>query len=210
MEPLKPSEQKLMDLLKAHEQDHGFSPSYEEIKRIMGYRSKSSVQNLLKSLERKGRIKREPNKSRTIQIVDHYDTKHGIPFLGTIAAGGIVESFTDHPLQFYPVSEALNKPENYALRVIGDSMIEEHICNNDVVILSRNLEVNRPAGSDCGGSCCRRGNHAEKFYQDGADVILEPANSSPEFAPMKRDASLVQVQGVLVSMHRPFLHSNLG
>jgi len=135
----------------------------------------------------------------------------GIPFLGTIAAGGIVESFTDQPPEFYAVSEALNKPDNYALRVIGNSMIDAHICNNDIVILSRNLEVNRiKPGDIVAVHVAGEGTTLKRFYQDGVDVILEPANSSPEFEVMKRNASLVQVQGVLVSMHRPFLYSNLG
>lgn len=207
MESLKPREQNLMDSLKAHEQSYGFSPSYDEIKSAMGYRSKSSVQNLLNSLERKGYIKREANKSRTIQILDHFDRKGYIPFRGTIAAGGIVESFTDHPLEFYAVSEALNKPENYALRVIGDSMIDEHICNNDVVILSSNLEANRlKPGAIVAAQVAGEGTTLKRFYQEGAYVSLEPANSSPDFKVMKRHASQVQIQGVLVFVGRAYSH----
>lgn len=214
MEPLKPREEEFLNFLEAYEQEHSFSPSNEEIADAMGYRSKSSVQTLLKSLKQKGLVTYQAGKARTVKSLrktEQRGTPCGIPFLGAIAAGGIVESFTDHPPEFYPVSEALNKPGNYALRVIGDSMIDAHICNNDMVILSRNLEVNRiKPGDIVAVHVAGEGTTLKKFYQDGADVILEPANSSPEFEVMKRDASLVQIQGVLVSMHRPFLYSNLG
>ncbi|MBM0742076.1 repressor LexA [Phormidium sp. CLA17] len=207
MEPLKSREQRLMDLLRAYEQDYGCSPSYEEMASAMGYRSKSPVQNLVKSLERKRYIKRQPNKARTIQILDCFDQKSCIPLWGTIAAGGIVDSFTDHPIESYAVSEALNKPGNYALRVIGDSMIDAHICNNDVVILGHNLEVNRlKPGTIVAAQVAGEGTTLKKFYQEGAYVRLEPANSSPEFKSMKRHASQVQIQGVLVFVHRECLH----
>jgi repressor LexA len=211
MESLKPREEEFMNFLEAYEQKHSFSPSNEEIADAMGYRSKSSVQLLLKSLKQKGLVTYQPGKARTVKSLRKPRQQHGIPFWGTIAAGGIVESFTDQPPEFYAVSEALNKPENYVLRVIGDSMIDAHICNNDIVILSRNLEVNRiKPGDIVAVHVAGEGTTLKRFYQDGADVILEPANSSPEFEMMKREASLVQVQGVLVAIHRPFLYSNLG
>ena len=207
MEPLKPREEEFMNFLEAYEQNHSFSPSNEEIADAMGYRSKSSVQILLKSLKQKGSVMYEPKKARTVKSLRKPRQQRGIPFWGTIAAGGIVESFTDHPLEFYAVSEALNKPENYALRVIGDSMIDEHICNNDVVILSSNLEANRlKPGAIVAAQVAGEGTTLKRFYQEGAYVSLEPANSSPDFKVMKRHASQVQIQGVLVFVGRAYSH----
>lgn len=215
MAPLDFGEEMLLNFIENYFESQGYPPSTREmvaaIAKELGYRSTSNVEKLLDSLECKSLIMRKPGKARTVRSLRKPRQLCEIPFLGTIAAGGIVESFTDQPPEFYAVSEALNKPDNYALRVIGDSMIDAHICNNDIVILSRNLEVNRVKPGDIVAVYVTgEGTTLKRFYQAGADVMLEPANSSPEFEMMKRDASLVQVQGVLVSMHRPFLSSNLG
>jgi len=203
-------EEMLLNFLESYFESHGYPPSTREMvaemAKELGYRSTSNVEKLLDSLECKGSITREIGKARTVKSLRE-TKRRGIPFWGAIAAGGIVESFTDHPPEFYSVSEALNKPGNYALRVIGDSMIDAHICNNDIVILSRNLEVNRiKPGGIVAVHVAGEGTTLKRFYQEGAYVRLEPANSSPEFKVMKRDASLVQIQGVLVFVGRTCSH----
>ena len=204
-------EEMLLNFIESYFESYGYPPSSREMVMAMakelGYRSTSNVEKLLDSLEYKGLISRKSGKARTVKSLGKPRQQRGIPFWGTIAAGGIVESFTDHPLEFYAVSEALNKPENYALRVIGDSMIDEHICNNDVVILSSNLEANRlKPGKIVAAQVAGEGTTLKRFYQEGAYVSLEPANSSPDFKVMKRHASQVQIQGVLVFVGRAYSH----
>lgn len=202
-------EEMLLNFIESYFESYGYPPSTREMVMAMakelGYRSTSNVEKLLDSLEYKGLISRKSGKARTVKSLRKIE-RRGIPFLGTIAAGGIVESCTDHPPEFYAVSEALNKPENYALRVIGDSMIDAHICNNDVVILSRDPEVSRiKPGKVVAAQVAGEGTTLKRFYQEGAYVSLEPANSSPEFKVMKRHVSQVQIQGVLVFVGRACL-----
>ena len=81
---------------------------------------------------------------RTLQILHHpHQEVQGVFLLGTIAAGGVVESFTEHEPERLDVPEKLQKSGNYALRVVGDSMIDAHICPNDIVILRPETDPQR-------------------------------------------------------------------
>jgi repressor LexA len=207
MAALSMRERQLIDYLEAFVKENAYPPSIRLIRQAMSYRSNSPVQVYLDRLEEKGYIAREKGKARTIRLLKSLthpeDEFQGIFLQGTIAAGGVVESFTECAPEPVQVPDIYNKPGNYALKVIGDSMIGSHICSGDIVVLRpepdvRSLKPGRIVAARVEG----QGVTLKHFYLKGDRVTLQPAN--PDFEPITENASLVQVQGVLVYVSREY------
>ncbi|MBF2029900.1 MAG: repressor LexA [Oscillatoriales cyanobacterium C42_A2020_001] len=196
-------ERELLDFLDVYIQQHGFSPSVRLIREAMGYRSNSPVQIYLNRLEAKGVIYREKGKARTVRVLREPAPREGVFLQGTIAAGGVVESFTDHAPEPIQLPEPLNQPGNYALRVIGDSMIKSHICSGDYVILHAvsDAQALKP-GSIVAAHVEGEGTTLKHFYLKEGRAILKPAND--KFPDIEKDATRVQIQGVLVGVWREY------
>jgi len=203
MSALTHRERQLLDFLKVYIQQNGFSPSVRLIREAMGYRSNSPVQVHLDRLEQKGKIYREKGKARTVRLMESLEQPEGVYLKGTIAAGGVVESFPEQSTEPIQLPEPLNKPGNYALRVVGDSMIDAHICSGDFVILRpvADAQVLKP-GSIVAACVEGEGTTLKRFYLKADRALLEPANSN--FRTYEADASRVQVQGVLVGVWREY------
>jgi repressor LexA len=204
MSPLNRLDQVLFDWIVEFHGEHGHSPTIRQMVEAMGLKSNSPIQNRLQRLKEKGYIAWEKGRMRTVQILYPPKQYEGVYLLGTIAAGGVVESFTDHEPEPLDVPANLNKPGNYALRVIGDSMIDAHICSDDIVILRRETDPQRlKPGSIVAARVEGEGVTLKHFYQKDNHVTLMPAN--PNYPPIEvDDASRVEVQGVLVGMVRSF------
>lgn len=146
---LTPRQKQVLDFLVLHTEKNGFSPSFEEIAGGLNLASLAMVHKHITALEQKGYLKRRYNESRSIEVAELY--KHAererlhelvaprggmeIPLLGRIAAGTPVEAISSpETLNFADFS---GSTENYALQVRGDSMIEDHICSGDYVLVER-------------------------------------------------------------------------
>jgi repressor LexA len=132
MESLTEAQQQLYDWLVDYIRTSQHAPSIRQMMRAMNLRSPAPVQSRLEHLRAKGYIDWTEGKARTIRILGGNST--GVPVLGAIAAGGLVEPFTDAVEQL-DISPVFRQPGNFALRVIGDSMIEDMIAEGDVVIM---------------------------------------------------------------------------
>lgn len=204
MPPLTRLEQLLFNWLVEFNREHGHSPTIRQMVEAMGLKSNSPIQNRLQRLKDKGYIAWEKGRMRTVQILYDPDQYKGVYLLGTIAAGGVVESFTDHEPELLDVPEKLRHSDNYALRVIGDSMIDAHICPNDIVILRPETDPQQlKPGSIVAARVEGEGVTLKHFYQKGNHITLMPAN--PNYRPIEvDDAARVQIQGVLVGMVRDY------
>jgi len=203
MSALTHRERQLLDFLDSYIQQHGFSPSVRLIREAMGYRSNSPVQVYLDRLEQKGFIYREKGKARTVRLLNSSEATEGVFLKGTIAAGGVVESFPQQSTEPLQLPEPFNKPGNYVLEVIGDSMIESHICSGDYVILRPVADVQAlKPGSIVAARVEGEGTTLKHFYLKGDRAFLKPANSN--FKTHEEDATRVQVQGVLVGVWRQY------
>jgi repressor LexA len=203
MSALTHRERQLLNFLDAYIQQNGFSPSVRLIREAMGYRSNSPVQVYLDRLEQKGVIYREKGKARTVRLQPPPEGLEGVFLKGTIAAGGVVESFPQQASEPIQLPEPFNKPGNYALQVIGDSMIESHICSGDIVIMRPVADVQAlKPGSIVAARVEGEGTTLKHFYLKGDRAFLKPANSN--FRTHEEDATRVQVQGVLVGVWREY------
>jgi repressor LexA len=200
MESLTEAQQQLYDWLVDYIRTSQHAPSIRQMMRAMNLRSPAPVQSRLEHLRAKGYIDWTEGKARTIRILG--GAPAGVPVLGAIAAGGLVEPFTDAVEQL-DVSPVFRQPGNFALRVIGDSMIEDLIAEGDVVIMR---PVPDPEQLKNGLIVAARvegyGTTLKRFYRRGEQVTLKPAN--PKYQPIEVTANSVQVQGVLVGVWRGY------
>lgn len=200
MEPLTEAQQQLYDWLAEYIRQHQHSPSIRQMMQAMQLKSPAPVQSRLEHLRAKGYIEWTEGKARTLRIVQ--SAKQGVPVLGAIAAGGLIEPFTDAVEQL-DFSNLFLPSHSFALRVTGDSMIEDLITEGDLVIMR---PVPEPTHLKNGTIVAARveghGTTLKRFYRQGDRVILKPANA--KYQPIEVKAMQVQVQGALVGVWRGY------
>jgi repressor LexA len=204
MEPLTDVQQELYDWLVEYIGENHHAPSIRQMMEAMNLRSPAPVQSRLEHLRRKGYIDWEPGQARTLRIINEEDIHgSGIPILGEIAAGGLIEPSADVHEQF-DLMESLSIANCFALRVNGDSMIDEHIAEGDIVILQPVIDPRfLKNGTIVAAHVPGEGATLKRFYRKGSQVTLEAANDAYE--PIRLPATQVQVQGLLVGVWRDCL-----
>ena len=188
-------QKQVIDFIQNYTKSHGISPTLEEIKKHLKIASVSTVHYHLKILEEKGYLKRKENQRRGIEIGPGENLIE-ISLLGTIAAG--------QPIEAIPIPETIVVPKNilsksgdhFALKVSGDSMIDEGIFNGDTVILRKQVAVENGEIA----VALINGNEVtlKKIYKEKKRFRLQPANSALKPIFVK---SLI-LQGKVVSIFR--------
>ena len=199
LEPLTTAQQELYDWLSDYIGAHRHSPSIRQMMQAMGLRSPAPIQSRLRHLQQKGWITWQEGQARTLQLLSDA-LGGGIPVLGAVAAGGLVETFDDveERLDLEPV---LATRGLFALTVNGDSMVDAHIADGDVVLME---PVNEPSrlkeGTIVSALVPGSGTTLKHFHRDGRQVRLEAAN--PAYEPILVDADQIAIQGKLVAVWR--------
>ena len=201
MQPLTKRQREILDFLNTFIEQHGYAPSLEEVGRRFGLSSLATVHKHLTNLQDKGFIKRAWNRSRSIELVP---TRVGtravdLPLLGNVAAGAPIEAVVSSETVAVP-EDLVGKQDTYALRVRGDSMIDEQIRDGDVVI----VEDRKTAQNGEMVIALLQGAEVtlKKFYRDNGHIRLQPANVAVQ--PLMVDAHEVQIQGVVVGVVRKY------
>ena len=197
-ESLTTPQQELYDWLVDFIGDHHHSPSIRQMMQAMGLRSPAPIQSRLRHLQQKGWIKWQEGQARTLQLIE--ESISGVPVLGAIAAGGLVETFDDVQ-ETLDLNSVLQLKGLFALTVNGDSMIDSFIADGDMVLME---PVNDPArlrnGTIVSAMVPGLGTTLKHFFRDGSLVRLESANTS--YDPIEIDAEQVHVQGKLAAVWR--------
>ncbi|BAZ68452.1 MAG: transcriptional repressor LexA [Pelatocladus maniniholoensis HA4357-MV3] len=200
MERLTEAQRELYDWLAEFIRERQHSPSIRQMMEAMNLKSPAPIQSRLEHLRTKGYIEWSEGKARTIRIL--HPLKQGVPILGTIAAGGLIEPFTD-AVEHLDFSNISLPPQTYALRVAGDSMIEDSIVDGDLVFLRPVPEPDQlKNGTIVAARVDGYGTTLKRLYKDGDRIILKPAN--PKYNPIEVPAIQVQVQGSLVGIWRTY------
>jgi repressor LexA len=187
-----------------HLETNNQPPTIAEIGKQFQMSSSASVHSILSALERAGLIKRIPNVSRGIEVVKVDPQENGdefeIPLLGRVAAGQPIEAILAHETVSAPKGLA-GRGRMFALRVRGDSMIDENIQDNDIIIVSSQ----ETAENGQMVVALIDGNYAtvKKFYREPDFIRLEPAN--PQFKPIFiKTPERIQIQGVVRGLIRNY------
>tara|TARA_B100001989_G_C24519517_1_gene455045 strand:- start:441 stop:1058 length:618 start_codon:yes stop_codon:yes gene_type:complete len=176
------------------------SPSIRQMMMAMGLKSPAPIQSRLKHLQEKGYISWQEGKARTLQLVE--DVLDGVPILGSVAAGGLVETFSDIN-ENLDMSDVLKKKDIFALTVNGDSMIDAYIAHGDMVLMEpvTNIESIRN-GMIVSALVPGLGTTLKYFLKKENKIFLEAAN--PSYEPIILDYDQVIIQGKLLAVWRRF------
>jgi SOS regulatory protein LexA len=164
--------------------------------------SPASVHSILSALEQEGLIKRIPNVSRGIEIIrqESNGSDSELPLLGVVAAGQPIEAILTSQTVSVP-SNMIGRARMFALKVRGDSMIEENIQDGDVIVVASQ----QTAENGQVVVALIDGNYAtvKKFYREPDFIRLEPAN--PQFKPIFiKTPERLQIQGVVRGLIRNY------
>jgi repressor LexA len=209
----------LLDYLASFIEKNGYSPSYEEIASGLDLTSLATVHKHIQALESKGYLKRGFNQSRSLEIAAKYLDERKtysslremptptpapaplleVPLMGRIAAGMPVESVAHQETLVF--QDFLGDESTFALRVKGDSMIDDHICSGDFVLVERassvrdgEIVVALVEGSET---------TLKRFYRESDGMVrLQPANS--EMGPIRVAQENVDVQGRVLAVLRKY------
>ena len=174
------------------------SPSIRQMMQAMGLKSPAPIQSRLKHLQEKGYISWQEGKARTMQIVD--EIIEGVPILGSVAAGGLIETYSDVQ-ENLDISDVLKKKDIFALTVNGDSMIDACIADGDMVLLEPIKDsYSLRNGTIVSAMVSGLGTTLKYFFKKNGKIYLEAANSSYE--PIILDYGNLSIQGKIVAVWR--------
>ena len=198
-------QREIYDYLAEFIESNGYAPSLEEIAARFGLSSVATVHEHLENLEEKGAVRRDPHRSRAIELTDGggrgaRESAVLVPLFGQVAAGQPLEAVPDNETLAVPES-MLGRGETFVLRVAGDSMIDEHIEDGDYVIVERRDTAR--SGERVVALIDEENATLKTFYREpDGRIRLQPANE--RLAPLYYDASRVRIQGVAIGVLRKY------
>ena len=204
MENLTRKQKEILEFIKKTMFKKGVSPTFREIMQFFGFKSIKTVQDHLKALERKGYIKKDPNKSRSIVLEDFSKTLKDtvrVPILGQISAGRPI--FAEENIEGYINLDKFlvkHSKDIFALKVKGDSMINAGILDGDYVIVKK-----QPTVENGEIACVLIDNEAtvKRFYKRENCIELKPENPDYKSIIITKDTTTnILILGKVVGVFR--------
>jgi repressor LexA len=199
-------QKQVLDFIADFVEEHGYCPSYDEIARGLELASLATVHKHISVLESKGYLKRGFNQSRSLELAPKYLQEQRrprgnmpeIPLMGRIAAGSPVETVEQRETLNF--ADFAGSGTTYALQVRGDSMIDDHICDGDLILVEK---VQQALDGDIVVALVRGSETTlKRFYREGDTIRLQPANTALE--PILVPAAEVEIQGRLLAVLRKY------
>jgi repressor LexA len=199
-------QKQVLDFIADFVERHGYSPSYEELAAGLDLASLATVHKHIQALESKQYLNRSFNHSRSLEVTRKYfdeqrlyrTTAPEVPLVGRIAAGAPVEAIAGQETLAF--SDFAGDENTFALQVRGDSMIEDHICDGDYVLIEK---TERARNGDVVVALVDGSETTlKRFYDEGDTARLQPANSSMQ--PIRISKSNLQIQGRLIAVLRKY------
>jgi repressor LexA len=213
--PLTKRQFEVLNFVKTFSEKHGYAPSFDEIRRGVKLNSLATVHKHINTLERKGCLTRDYNRSRSIEVLSMQppsasvrvlksaprkpEPRFELPLLGRIAAGKPIEAVpTDETIS---LSDFVGSKSVFVLKVRGDSMVDDHICDGDYVVVESVSTANN--GETVVALVENSDATLKRFYREkNGKIRLQPAN--PAMTPMIYDATQVRIQGRVIGVLRRF------
>jgi len=189
-------QREVLDFVKSYSKKRGYAPSLKEISKHFKLSSVSTAHFHISKLNKEGYLERLKNRARAISVPEK-ESLIKIPLLGTIAAGEPIEAIRDN--EFISVSKT-KLPKNgeiYALRVSGNSMIDENIKDGDVVLVKQQEVAEN--GQRVVALIDNYEATLKKFYRERSQIRLQPANTAYEPIIIRKDRD-IKIQGIVVDV----------
>jgi repressor LexA len=200
-------QRQVYDFIYGFVQKNGYSPSFEEIAAGMGLSSLATVHKHIVNLEKKNLLKRDFNRSRSIDVLpvrglfkrqSKSAAEMALPLMGRIAAGQPIEA-VENP-ETISLGDITRSKDVFVLQVKGESMKDEHIVDGDYVLVEKSqtardgeIVVALVEGTDA---------TLKRLYREGANIRLQPSNAA--LKPIVVPAKSVQVQGRVIGVLRKY------
>jgi repressor LexA len=201
-------QREVYDYIQGFMQAKGYSPSFEEIGQGLGLSSLATVHKHISNLEKKGLLKRDYNRSRSIDILPvrgifrrqapKAPPDIALPLMGRIAAGQPIEA-VENP-ETISLGDITRSKDVFVLQVKGESMKDEHIVDGDYVLVEKTntardgeIVVALVEGTDA---------TLKRLYREGANIRLQPSNATMK--PIVVPARSVQLQGRVIGILRKY------
>lgn len=189
-------QKQVFDFIASYHKKRGYSPSLKEIQKHFKLASVSTAHFHVKKLQDLGLLEKKYNKPRSIDIYEN-EKMVNIPLLGLIAAGQPIEAMQNKETVAVPQNKLSRSGEFYALRVIGNSMIDENINDGDIILVrQQNVAEN---GQKVVALIDNYQATLKKFYKERGHIRLQPANKTIEPIIIKKDKELT-IQGVVIDV----------
>jgi repressor LexA len=214
-QPLSPKEKKVLEFIELYMRENGVAPTYQEVSTNFGFASLNSVQRYLKQLELKNYIKMPAaNQKRGLSILRPASSLQDslmpavgiirnesltIPLLGRVAAGAPIEALEHDEFIEVPSSLVRKADRTYALRVQGQSMIDDGIFDGDFILVQKQSTA---SNGEIVVAVVGEEATVKRFYRHDQQIELRPANSSMK--PMWYTRGDVNIRGVVVGLIRKF------
>jgi len=184
--------------IKEYMKEFQHSPSIRQMMQAMGLKSPAPIQSRLKHLQEKGFISWQEGKARTMQVVDQMLS--GVPIMGSIAAGGLIETFNDIQ-ENLDINDVLKKKNIFALIVNGDSMIDAQIADGDMVLMEPVNDQHSVRNGDIVSAMVPGlGTTLKYFIKKNNKIFLEAANTA--YDPIELNLDQCIIQGKLLAVWR--------
>jgi repressor LexA len=202
-------QKQVLDFIAEFVDENGYCPSYEEIARGLELASLATVHKHISVLEGKNYLKRGFNQSRSLELTTKYVQEQRkpkspvpeIPMLGRIAAGLPVEAVEQKEVLNFADFTGNGNGSTFALEVRGNSMIDDHICDGDMILLEKVQQARD--GDIVVALVAETDATLKRFYREPGDIVrLQPANAS--LKPILVPAKDVQIQGRLLAVLRKY------
>lgn len=199
---LTPKQKKILDFISSYTRKHLYSPSLEEIAKHFKLKAVSTVHQYIETLKNKGYLKKEENQPRGVKPLKETSNIIEIPLLGYIAAGQPIEAI-ENP-ETLQISKQLLQSigHHYALKVKGNSMVEEGINDGDIVVIKEQKIANN--GDTVVAIINKNEATLKKFYREKDRIRLQPANQS--FLPIFTDE--VEIRGIVINIIKNLNNKN--
>lgn len=201
---LTPRQTDVLVAIRNYRHIHGYAPTMQELADQLKT-SKVTIFEHVGALERKRVLRRDKHKARSLEIIadtlpdENRSTK--LPLLGNIAAGSPIEAVENRE-EIDLESLFASKQGVYVLRVRGESMIDDHLCDGDYVVIERRETARNGeqvvALLDTGEATLKR------YYREGPNIRLQPANQTMQ--PRVVPADRVRIQGVVIGVLRSYVN----
>lgn len=196
-DPLTPRQQEILRYLEGYLEEHEYAPSYREIANALHLRSIATVAEHIETLKQKGYLVNEPTLARSVQLTPIWDERNfEIPLLGLIAAGAPIEAI--RTTETISIPRDMMGPNVFALKVTGESMVDDGILDGDYVIIEK---TNQPKQGEVvvalvdGDSVTLK-----RYYLEKGRVKLEPRNQNYQAIYPKK----LMIQGRVKGLIRRF------
>lgn len=190
-------QKQILDFITSFQKKKGFAPSLEEIKKHLKLSSVSTIHFHIKKLQDEGFLNKGENSPRSISVFESQQMVK-IPLLGTIAAGQPIEAIQVKETIAIPKTKIMKGGNFYALRVAGNSMIDENINDGDVVLVKEQQSAEN--GQKVVALIDNYEATLKTFYKERNQIRLQPANKEYEPIIIKKGEQEIVIQGLVVDV----------